>query len=137
MDSTESQQRLFEEMLGRTICKKTWYRYRDILIKNKLDLSIENLSLLAEFKKLKFSPQSAPKILSKYFNYLLDSSNKILTRKELSAKLFELCPNVDDSTIRRWLRKSGIKATDKTVNAKQIRICLVSALNYQQSFLFK
>jgi hypothetical protein len=128
------QRKEFEKAYGEPISERTWYRYRDILLRGNA-LDTPNIQKLAELKKnlheLDLDSFEKFKNLNSEFN--LEDSELILGKEFLNKieKLYEII--IHRSTISKWFRVIGGYEPDKVYKFEDLKVIAVKAYNLAKS----
>jgi hypothetical protein len=130
------QRKAFEKAYGEPISERTWYRYRDILMRGDY-LDTPNIQKLAELKKHlhELDLDSFEKFLNLNSEFSLENSELILG-KEFLNKIEETYKiNIHRSTISKWFKILGGYEPDKVYKFEDLKGIAVKAYNLSKAKL--
>lgn len=124
------ERKTFEKVYGELISERTWYRYREILLKGGY-LNNSNIQKLAELKKHlhELDLESFEKFKNLNLEFKLEDSELILGREFLNLieKNYKII--IHRSTISKWFQVVGGYEPDKVYKFEEVKVIAVKAYN--------
>lgn len=123
----------YEAIMGR-VSDSHWYRVKVILKKHRLEISVKNVQLFADIRKL--IPRSAvgvEGILDCYqeVDEILSKSQKDFKGVEVLNLLQKYGVNPHQTTVSRWFKPLGGYKKDKEYSPKKLQSVFILALIYK------
>lgn len=132
-EQTERARLAYEAIMGR-VSDSHWYRVKSLLKKHRLEISVRNVQLFAEIRKL--IPRSAigvEGILDCYqkVDEILSKSQRDFLGLEVIEMLQKYGVKPHQTTISRWFKPLGGYKRDKEYSPKKLQSVFILALIYK------